>query len=414
MAKSDPYSFRILVASNLFFIVASIFYCISSGLQLQNHNEDESIESPDTRGLLFGGALCFVIVGALDFYNHRPRTWFHLTLIFAGVCGCISAVAEPKSNTQIAFNWASTHFYLLESLQLLFRHVKKKNDESKGVRGVRLVADAEFFLGAVLDVVLSYVYAVRQDEPTSAAAVKVDMVSCMFWLIAALLTTALSLYLGKDSVKPPKESNETSQMTAQNGSEQLTTTSFQVEMSWWVVQRHNVLNNQQQIKSRAAVLDGWLNAIIDSPCQAVWCNVWRFLLLFVLSFIKLCFFLIEYSRSNHWHDSVFLIKTGKIECASNWFLLHRTAQRIVTNTRQACSFHLKSVVRLVWWISMNRATLSEAGKSRAFIDSPTKVSTRVSKLLLTFSWIKTGLIVWQDGNCLVRFTLHVLHGERSH
>ncbi|GAX21176.1 hypothetical protein FisN_14Hh388 [Fistulifera solaris] len=230
MTKSAPNSFRLLVASNFFFLLASILYCISSGLQLQNiNNNDETIESGDSRGLLFAGAFCFVIVGAFDYYNHRPRTWLHLTLIFAGVFGCISAVAEPKSNTSVAFNWASTHFYLLEALQLLYRNVKKRKDESQTIRGLRLVADVEFFLGAVLDICLSYVHIVRKDEETSITAMKTDLVSCMFWLIAALLTNALCLFVGKDGVKVPKE--ETASMSpALNGGE-TTTGSFQAEMT---------------------------------------------------------------------------------------------------------------------------------------------------------------------------------------
>ena len=233
MAKSAPNSFRLLVASNLFFLIASILYCISSGLQLQNiNNRDETIESGDSRGLLFGGAFCFVIVGAFDYYNHRPRTWFHLTLIFAGIFGCISAIAEPKSNTSILFNWASTHFYLIESLQLLYRHVKKKKDETQTVRGLRLVADVEFFLGSVLDIVLSYVHIMHKDEETSVTAMKTDLVSCMFWLIAALLTNAICLYVGKDAVKIPKEGNdETVNITAVVNGGETSTGSFQAEMT---------------------------------------------------------------------------------------------------------------------------------------------------------------------------------------
>lgn len=229
MAKAAPNSFRVLMASNLFFLLASVLYLISSGLQLQNHNnKDETIETGDSRGLLFGGAFCFVVVGAFDYYNHIPRTCFHLTLIFAGVFGCISAVAEPKSNTSIAFNWASTHFYLIESLQLLYRHGKKGKEESKTVRGVRLIADVEFFLGSVLDVVLSYVHAVRQNEPTSTAVMRTDFVSCTFWLIAALLTNALGFYVGKEGVKAPAE--ETNQMAPSNGGE-TSTGAFQAEMT---------------------------------------------------------------------------------------------------------------------------------------------------------------------------------------
>ena len=159
--------------------------------------------------LYFSAALCFVLMGLIDWI--RERKWFHIFMILAGLFGLISAMLVEKDRTASnACNLISVHFFFLEGLHIMWYHFqsrkrsKASSDEemehAQGATGretsimsglwwippLVMSADVFFVLGAFLDVILSYFYFERSSDWNLALA-RVFGFSSLLWLASALM-----------------------------------------------------------------------------------------------------------------------------------------------------------------------------------------------------------------------------------
>jgi hypothetical protein len=105
--------------------------------------------------LYFFAALCFVLVGVIDLVQEKAV--FHFVMILAGLFGVISAVFVDE-NIRISniMNCASVHLYVLEGAALLLQTSKRDlADKETWYKKLIILADLEFLLGAILDVIVS-------------------------------------------------------------------------------------------------------------------------------------------------------------------------------------------------------------------------------------------------------------------
>ena len=106
--------------------------------------------------LFFLASLCFVFLGIIDLL--RQNAPFHLLMILAGVFGVASAVfIEENIHLSNSLDCVSVHLFAFEAVALLFKNRMKEYDE-KWIRQAVLLADWQFFGGAVLDIVVSNHY----------------------------------------------------------------------------------------------------------------------------------------------------------------------------------------------------------------------------------------------------------------
>lgn len=108
--------------------------------------------------LYFSAALCFVFVGVLDLI--REKRAFHLLMIIAGGNGVVSAMLEEKNiHVSNILNSVSVHFFLLEAFTLFGEHrraaISTADAGSNFVKGAIAIADGNFLLGSLVDVVVS-------------------------------------------------------------------------------------------------------------------------------------------------------------------------------------------------------------------------------------------------------------------
>jgi hypothetical protein len=112
--KTQYASYKLLIASNLFFVLGSTLYLASA---LLNAQEERILET--------GGALYFVAVGSLDCRNTQGQMHLHLVLILAGMFGTASAATSQGSEitASIKCNLIASHLLLLESLHSIYGHL---------------------------------------------------------------------------------------------------------------------------------------------------------------------------------------------------------------------------------------------------------------------------------------------------
>lgn len=131
-------------------------------------------------------AMCFLMVGVLDAVHQQLG--FHLVMILAGVTG-IMAGGFTKSN-ETGFHVChslSTHLFLLQAVLLIYSRLLLTYDH--GVRRILNFADGMFALGALMNVVVSYM---RYNE-TSVAMARAAVAAFVFWLVAAIIYVAITL-----------------------------------------------------------------------------------------------------------------------------------------------------------------------------------------------------------------------------
>ncbi|CAB9525720.1 expressed unknown protein [Seminavis robusta] len=220
-------SYKVLIISNLFFVLASTFYLAAAAYDVQENKTATATSTvtnltPSVVLQILGG-LAFVVVGLLDLYNTQKKVHFFLTLagLFAALRGFYL-----KSNYQLSsvFNMLSAHLFLLESLDWIYSHfVKLKLDDNDSRKSSLLVAeagDAFFFLGALMDCIFSWIDIFKAPPPPGSAqglaSASGDVVSGILWLLAALISTVLACRLGKQGFAGA--SGEGASMTAASGS----------------------------------------------------------------------------------------------------------------------------------------------------------------------------------------------------
>lgn len=201
-------SYKLLITSNIFFLVATICYLAAAALDTQdvkNAEQQNDKELSASWVALCLGALCFVVVGAVDYCNTKKG--IHIALILAGIFGVVAA-ATSKSNVtaSLVCNLLSAHLFLLESLQWIWGHCMRtkldKNDSRQYSLLTAELGDAFFALGAMIDVVLSYIYLADKEQEEmintqTSATTKGEVTSAILWFLAAVLTTIVSCRVGK-------------------------------------------------------------------------------------------------------------------------------------------------------------------------------------------------------------------------
>ena len=131
-------------------------------------------------------AICFVLVGIMDALHQQLG--FHIVMTLAGITG-IMAGAFTKSN-EMGFHVChslSTHLFLLQAVLLIYSRLLLTYDH--GVRRILNFADGLFAVGALMNVVVSYM----SYNDTSLAMARTGVAAYVFWLIAAIIYIAITL-----------------------------------------------------------------------------------------------------------------------------------------------------------------------------------------------------------------------------
>lgn len=148
--------------------------------------KDDDVDSWVTRYMMFyfAAAFCFLLTGLLDFI--RERHWFHLIMILAASFGIASSMLIVKDERlALIFNAVSVHLFALEALFLLVH-------QGAQCRIALMVANLFFFIGTVMDVVLSYFYVYDQDRLPHGRS---SVAAAFFWLACAFTYVCVTIYL---------------------------------------------------------------------------------------------------------------------------------------------------------------------------------------------------------------------------
>ena len=142
-------SFKILMLSNILFVTASTAYLAAAIVDYQVQ-EKAAFQGVSLSWIgLCTGAVCFIFVGLLDFYNTGLK--LHIFLTLAGLFGTISAATSSSNlKASLVCNLISTHLFLLESLNWIYNHMRqdlKQNDSRRTSLWLAEFADFMFFLG---------------------------------------------------------------------------------------------------------------------------------------------------------------------------------------------------------------------------------------------------------------------------
>lgn len=193
-------SYKVAVVADWFFIVASVAYLVGAIVALKEEYSDLEWIA------ICLGALGFVIVGGLELFNHQGM--FHIFLLLAGFFALASTILQQVStqqNASITLNFIANHLYLLEALKVLQVHFGLTHTWIRTLQ----FADFCFFLGALIDVILSYIYLLGKDNDDtniileSTTPAQAELASAIFWVVSSILTTMVLYRVGKEGVKPP-------------------------------------------------------------------------------------------------------------------------------------------------------------------------------------------------------------------
>lgn len=170
------------------------------------------------------GAVGFVVCGLLEFCNEMGA--FHVFLIFAGIFGFIAEVLDGyKYPSSVHFNFLSNHMFLFESIKVFLQHKKFIENKVVWITAL-LIGDFFFFVGATMDTVLSWIYILGTFKGGNEVSVyltvtrnptqkEAELASAIFWLISSLLTTAVYMRMGKDTIKPQTVQTNLSNLNAE-------------------------------------------------------------------------------------------------------------------------------------------------------------------------------------------------------
>jgi len=158
--------------------------------------------------IYFSGALCFVVVGILDWI--RERHWLHVFMIIAGLMGLVSSMlVEVNLNASMILNCVSAHFFLLEALSIM-RH-RTQQAIPRSVQYVTWLGDGLFAVGAVLDVVLSY-FSLNETNHWNLTIVTLELFAAVLWLACSLMyicvTAMLRMEMNQEATASRRTSSE--------------------------------------------------------------------------------------------------------------------------------------------------------------------------------------------------------------
>jgi Ca2+/Na+ antiporter len=207
--KTQYASYKLLIASNLFFVLGSTLYLAAALVNAQENAKPVSQQKGVLLNWVFltGGALSFVVVGTLDCRNTQRRMRLHMVLILAGMFGTASAATSqgPDITVSLLCNLIATHLFLLESLQWIYGHVRGTQLVDEDARKMSLACaefgDFCFFLGALMDVGLAYFFWMQKETTwiatQSLETSQAEIVSAIFWFLSSVVTILISCRLGK-------------------------------------------------------------------------------------------------------------------------------------------------------------------------------------------------------------------------
>ena len=125
----------------------------------------------------------------------RERREHHILMILAGSFGILASMWVEKSlNTTNIFNCFSTHFFLFQGIATFFYHKELRSLLPRPFRNALWLADSSFFLGGLMQAILSYFY-FQDNARENLALARSDGFSILLFLFAAcifLMTTPVA------------------------------------------------------------------------------------------------------------------------------------------------------------------------------------------------------------------------------
>ena len=162
---------------------------------------------PESRGakyraLYICAAICMMLVGILD--GLQQKLAFHAVMILAGITGIMagSFTMFKDENALNVCHSLSTHFFLLQAVLLIYSRLLLTYDNV--VRKTLAVGDGLFAIGALMNVVVSYL---RYDDTTESMG-RAAVAAAVFWCIAALIYVGVTIVFWTRKTKSWKNNSE--------------------------------------------------------------------------------------------------------------------------------------------------------------------------------------------------------------
>ena len=150
-------------------------------------------------------SLAFVAVGIFDWMVVQKL--YPILFVVAGIFGFISALFVTRNvRYSIIFNAVSIHFFFLEAIAIVWHRVKSlqgsqgegsagdKERASSGVCTASLVfADLSFFVGSMIELVVSYYYLFDSWADYNIALQSSNVAAQSLWVVCSMVYTASTL-----------------------------------------------------------------------------------------------------------------------------------------------------------------------------------------------------------------------------
>lgn len=131
-------------------------------------------------------AFSFVATGFIDLF--ASPGWLGIWFIMAGIFGFVSAIyLEKNEHLSNVFNLVSVCLFLVEAVGLFFHRILFRGWLRQLVR----LGDFFFALGAILDVVLGFIYLYNL---TNVRLAKLEVAAQVFWLVCSLIYIWTTIY----------------------------------------------------------------------------------------------------------------------------------------------------------------------------------------------------------------------------
>ena len=150
-------------------------------------------------------SLAFVAVGIFDWMVVQKL--YPILFVVAGIFGFISALFVTRNvRYSIIFNAVSIHFFFLEAMAIVFHRVKTSQgskgessadneEKASGSAGTGLLvfADLSFFVGSMIEMVVSYYYLFDSWADYNLALQSSNVAAQCLWVVCSLVYTASTL-----------------------------------------------------------------------------------------------------------------------------------------------------------------------------------------------------------------------------
>ena len=150
-------------------------------------------------------SLAFVAVGILDWMVVQKL--YPILFVVAGIFGFVSALFVTRNvRYSIIFNAVSIHFFFLEAIAIVWHRVKslqgsqgegsagnKEKASSSAGTGLLVFADLAFFVGSMIELVVSYYYLFDSWADYNTALQSSNVAAQSLWVVCSLVYTASTL-----------------------------------------------------------------------------------------------------------------------------------------------------------------------------------------------------------------------------